>query len=211
MIGSGDAEAGYTLVELVVVMIILTVVIGALVTLFTTGLHAEADQNNRFQAQATARTALDKLRRELHAGCTVSNPNTYNTAESAVTVYSSTDSCVSGSHTVTWCTTGSGTNYTLNRVVATSCTGSLHPYAYHLTSGNIFIYLPPNSHLMTSTSLGLGTNATYIATADGSATLPRIHVDLTTNVGKKANEAYRLVDDIALRNGPRACASGASC
>lgn len=211
MIGAGDPEAGYTLIELVVVMFVLTLVIGALVSLFTTGLHAEADQNVRFQAQQDARIALDTLRRQLHAGCTVSNPAVYNTAESSVTVYFSSDSCVSGPNTVTWCTTGSGSNYTLNRVVGTSCTGSMQPFARNLTSGNIFVYLPPNSHLVTSTSIGQGTSSSYIVTVDGSSTLPRIHVDLTTNHGLKTNEAYRLVDDIALRNGPRACSSGVTC
>jgi prepilin-type N-terminal cleavage/methylation domain-containing protein len=204
----GDGEAGYSLIELVIVMVILTVVIGAIVSLFTAGINADADQNRRFQSQQDARLALDTLRRQLHSGCTVSNPSSYNTPESAVTVYFGSDSCVSGAHTVTWCTTGSGSNYTLNRVVGTSCTGSMRAYADHLTSGNIFIYLPPNSHLVTSSSLGLGTTSSYIVTVDGSATLPRIHVDLTSKHGSRANDAFRLVDDIALRNARRACDAG---
>lgn len=212
MIAAGEVEAGYTLVELVIVMAILTIVIGSIISLFTAGLNADASQNRRFQAQTDARLALDKMRRELHSGCTVSNPSTYNTPESAVTVYFGSDSCVAGAHTVTWCTSGSGTNYTLYRTVATSCTGTMREYAAHLTSANIFDYLPPNSHLVTSSSLGLGTSSSYIVTVDGSSTLPRIHVDLTSDYGSKANDAYRLVDDIALRNGSRACLAGvATC
>ena len=37
-------------------------------------MNAEADQNRRFQAQQDGRLALDKLRREIHAGCTISTP-----------------------------------------------------------------------------------------------------------------------------------------
>ncbi len=205
-------EAGYSLVELIIVMAILTVVLGAIVALFTSGINADASQNRRFQSQQDVRLAMDKLRRELHGACTISSPGTYNTPMSSVTVYFPSDSCASGSHTVTWCTNGSGTNYSLFRIVATSCAGATQSYADHLTSANIFTYLPPNSHLLTSSSLGQGTSATYIATADGSATLPRLHVDLTSNVGSKSNEAYRLVDDIAFRNGSRACPGGvAAC
>jgi prepilin-type N-terminal cleavage/methylation domain-containing protein len=206
-------EAGYSLVELIIVMAILTVVLGAIVALFTAGINADADQNRRFQAQQDVRLAMDKLRRELHSGCTVSSPATYNTPVSSVTIYVPADTCASGSHSVTWCTTGSGTNFTLYRIVATSCTGATQYFAEHLTSGNIFIYLPPNSHLVSSSSLGQGTSVAQIVTADGSSTLPRIHVDLTSNLSSsKSNDAYRLVDDIGLRNGSRACSAGvASC
>jgi prepilin-type N-terminal cleavage/methylation domain-containing protein len=205
-------EAGYSLVELIIVMAILTVVLGAIVALFTAGINADADQNRRFQAQQDVRLAMDKLRRELHSGCTVSAPATYNTPVNSVTIYVPADTCASGSHSVTWCTTGSGTNFTLYRIVATSCTGATQYFAEHLTGGNIFVYLPPNSHLVSSTSLGQGTSVAQIVTADGSSTLPRIHVDLTSNLSSKSNDAYRLVDDIGLRNGPRACSAGvASC
>jgi len=206
-------EGGYSMVEMIIVMVILSVVLGAIVSLFTAGINADADQSRRFQAQQDVRLALDKLRRELHSGCTVSNPATYNTRESSVTVYFASDGCTSGANTVTWCTTGSASRYALNRVVATSCTGTMQKFADHLTGGNIFAYLPPNSHLATATSLGQGTGAAFIVTADGSATLPRIHVDLTSNL-KPANvhDGSPLADDIVLRNGVRACSAGiASC
>jgi hypothetical protein len=132
---------------------------------------------------------------------------------SSVTVYFPVSgTCASGTNSVTWCTSGSGTNYSLLRIVSTSCTGATQSFADHLASANIFIYLPPNSHLVSSSSLGQGTGAGYIVTADGSSTVPRIHVDLTSNLSSRSNDAYRLVDDIGLRNGPRACGTGvASC
>ena len=203
-------EEGYSLVELLTVLVIMGLVVGGIVTLFARGINASADQNRRFQAQQSARLALDKMRREIHAACTVSNPSTYNTPESSVTLYFTTDSCISGSHTVTWCTSGSGSRYGLYRIVATSCLGATQKFADYLTSANVFTYLPPNSH---ATMLGGGTGAGAIATQDGGSALPRLHVDFTVNLRtSRPNDGYHVVDDIAFRNGPRACSSGvASC
>ncbi|HEX4680740.1 MAG TPA: type II secretion system protein [Gaiellaceae bacterium] len=211
MTGGLGGEDGYSLIEMITVMAILGVVVGAIVTLFAAGINADASANRRFQSQQDARVALDRMRREVHGACTVSAPNSYNTSLSSVTFYFPSDSCASGTHSVTWCTSGSGTNYSLYRVVATSCTGITQKFADFLTGGTIFTYLPPNSHLMTASSLNQGTSGTYIATQDGSSTLPRLHVDLLVNRGANTTEAFHLVDDIAFRNGPRACNGVASC
>ena len=203
-------EGGYTLAELVVVMAILGVVVGGIVMLFARAINADADQQRRFHAQQDARLALDKLRREIHAACTVSNPSTYNTAESSITLYFSTDSCASGTHTVTWCTSGSGSRYGLYRIVATTCTGATQKYADYLTTGSIFTYLPPNSYV---TTLNGGTGSAAITTAAGSSTLPRLHVAFTVNrKPSKSKDQFKIADDIAFRNGPRSCNTGvASC
>lgn len=202
----GD-EGGYTLIELLVVVTILTIVLGGVVTLFVRGLNAESDQNRRYQAQQDARVALDRMRREIHGACTVSSPSTYNTAVSSVTLYFT--GCAASASSVTWCTTGSSGRYALYRIVATSCTSPVAKYADYLTSGTIFTYLPPNSHLNSSTSLGTG--ASGMTLGDGSSTLPRLHVDLTTQLQSGLHDSYRLVDDIAFRNGPRTCGSAISC
>jgi Tfp pilus assembly protein PilW len=60
------SESGHTLVELLSVMIILGIVLTALTTLFVSGARAELETNKRFQAQTQARTAVDRLRREIH-------------------------------------------------------------------------------------------------------------------------------------------------
>jgi prepilin-type N-terminal cleavage/methylation domain-containing protein len=174
-------EGGYSLVEMITVMAILGVVLGGVVALFTAGIKADSDQNQRFQAQQDTRLALDTMRRDVHPACTISNPASYNTWTSSVTLYYSTDSCTSGTHSVTWCTAASGTKFVLQRTVATSCTGSLVTIANSLTSGNVFAYIPPNSHLVNSTSVGLGTASTYITPTDGAYSEPRLHVDVTIN------------------------------
>ena len=57
------AEHGYSLVELVTVVAILTIVISSLTTVFVSASNGELDMNRRFQAQQNARLAMDKLRR----------------------------------------------------------------------------------------------------------------------------------------------------
>lgn len=198
-----EDEGGYSLVELITVMAILGLVIGAITSLFTAGINADADQNRRFQAQQEARLALNKMRRELHAACTISAPASDNTWLSSVTAYFPADSCAAGPSSITWCTVASGSQWALDRVVGTSCTGSLVKWADNLTSANVFVYLPPNSHV---TSLGGGSAG--IVTVDGSSSLPRLHVDLTTTLDPAKVDAYHVADDIAFRNGPRACQTG---
>jgi prepilin-type N-terminal cleavage/methylation domain-containing protein len=198
-------DGGYSLIELLVVMAILSVVVGGIVTVFAAGINADASQNRRFQAQQDVRVAMDRLRRETHSACTISAPASYNTALSSVTFYMAADNCAVGANTVTWCASANNGSYALYRILAASCAGATQKFASNLTTATPFIYLPPNSHATT-----LGGGAAGISTIDGRSTLPRLHVDLTANVSSKSQEAYRLVDDIAFRNGVRACSGGAA-
>jgi len=65
------SESGHTLIELLSVMIILGIVLTSLTTLFVSGAKAELEINKRFQAQTQARTAVDRLRRELHCASSI--------------------------------------------------------------------------------------------------------------------------------------------
>ena len=76
-----EAQDGFTLTELLVVLVIIGIVLAGITQLFTSGLNAEADQTKRVNAQQDARVALDQLRRELHCASDLS----YNSA-SSVTV-----------------------------------------------------------------------------------------------------------------------------
>jgi prepilin-type N-terminal cleavage/methylation domain-containing protein len=210
----GD-EGGFSLVEMLVVMIIMGVIMGGIVKLFTAGINSNADLNRRYQAQQDGRLALDRMRREIHGACTISAPGTYNTAVSTVTLYYPGDLCVAGvganGLSVTYATVlvpASGNviaHYKLTRTLL--ATGATQLIADFLTAANIFDYLPPNSHVTT-----LGSGAGGIATIDGGATLPRLHIDMTLTQNTAKNNSYHLVDDIALRNGPRLCPGAtASC
>jgi prepilin-type N-terminal cleavage/methylation domain-containing protein len=198
-----DDDGGFTLVELLIVMAILTVVLGAVVALFTSGIKAQADQNARFRAQQDLRLAMDKLRTDVHSSCAISTPSTYNTWLTTVTLYKPADSCAAGSSSVSWCTTANGTQYSLYRIVSSSCAGATALIASGLTSANVFLYFPPNSHL--TGALGSGTAS--VTTQDASSSLARLHVDFSIKQQGQTN-TYRLVDDFVLKNGPRACGTG---
>jgi prepilin-type N-terminal cleavage/methylation domain-containing protein len=59
-------QAGYSMLELLIVTVILGTIIGAVTTLFVRASNAEFDMNRRFAAQQSARVAIDKMRREIH-------------------------------------------------------------------------------------------------------------------------------------------------
>ncbi|MDQ3822979.1 MAG: type II secretion system GspH family protein [Actinomycetota bacterium] len=169
-------EDGYTLVELLTVMVILGTVMGGLTTLFVHAANAEVDLNNRFQAQQHARLALDKLRRETHCASQASVA-TSSSVTLALGAY-----CATGSGSVTWCTVGSGSRYGLYRKAGTSCDSSGIKWADHLTTGAVFTYVPQSTQ-----------------------TLSKLRVALPVNVNtSKSVQAYELVDEIALRNSVRA-------
>ena len=173
-------ERGYTLVEMLVVLVIFGTVMSALLALFVQGTNGELDMNKRFQAQQEARLSLDRLRRDVHCASAVA----LGTASSSYVTL--TVPCVAG-QTVTWCTLGSGQRYGLYRVLGTTCTSATGPrWADHLTTGAVF------SQQVQSTS-----------------SLWKLHVDLPVNIAPaKSVAGYELVDDIVLRNSTRTCVTG---
>jgi prepilin-type N-terminal cleavage/methylation domain-containing protein len=64
-------QSGYTMMELLIVMVILGTVLGAVTALFVQANNAEFDMNRRFQAQQSARVAIDKMRREIHCASAI--------------------------------------------------------------------------------------------------------------------------------------------
>jgi prepilin-type N-terminal cleavage/methylation domain-containing protein len=181
-------EHGFTLVELLMVMVIMSLVLGAIISLFLSGVRAQANLTDSFEAQTALHVALDRMRTDVHLACS-------ETAQSATSVTLSGPPC-DGTNIVTWCTQGSGSVYGLYRVSGSTCSGGVKLGDY-LTSGSIFSYLAPD---ITSTS-----------PSTGSYAVARLHVDLTVN-GNPANGAtgYRVVDDLAFRNSPR-CTTGVNC
>ncbi len=169
-------ENGYTVVELLVVMVILASVMGSLTTLFVQASNAELDLNNRFQAQQSARLALDKLRRETHCAsqASVATP-------SSVTL-TLASYCPTGNGSVTWCAVGSGSRYGLYRKAGATCDATGVKWADYLTTGAVFAYTPQSP-----------------------SSLAKLRVDLPINLKPaKSVASYELVDEIVLRNSLRA-------
>jgi prepilin-type N-terminal cleavage/methylation domain-containing protein len=169
-------ERGYTLVEMLTVLVIFSTVMSALLVLFVQGTNAELDLNNRFQAQQDARLALDKLRREAHCASAV-------TVSSASSVTLSLPSyCPTGNGSVTWCTASLGTSrYGLFRKTGAACDATGVRWADHLTSANVFSYA-----------------------AQSPTSLAKLSVDFPIDVKpSRTVDLYELKDDIVLRNSVR--------
>jgi Tfp pilus assembly protein PilV len=187
------AEAGMTLVELLVTSVILVIVVGGLATLFVSAIRSETDQTNRVRSQQNARVVLDQLRREIHCASTVSS-NLVNAGDpswpaKSITIklgsYCTTNSA--GLASITWCTSASPP-YTLWRyghktdlsaaTYATACKNAVADPAGRqwaanivdvsgsVSSGQIFTgYSAPTQPAMPTPVLTLGATAGTLGSA----------------------------------------------
>jgi prepilin-type N-terminal cleavage/methylation domain-containing protein len=205
------SDRGFTLSEALATMAILGIVIGGLTNVFVSASRAELELNRRVQAQQHARLALDKLRREIHCANAVTDTSagslTPGSQYSAISVTlggycpTVTDVASSSSTTVyvTWCTVASSPtgDYALYRLTSTSsrpaCSSSGTKYADYLTTSSPFC-LPSKTAVSCTDQVKQPTNA-----------LPMMHLDVPVNIQGPASSiaTYKLVDDIALRNGTR--------
>ena len=179
-------ERGYTLVEMLTVLVIMSVVMTSLTTVFVQASNSETDMNNRFQAQLTARLALDKMRREVHCASVATPAGPSSSVTITLASY-----CKTGSGSITWCTRSSGTNtYALYRVVGTTCSGGVK-WADNLV---------PSA---TATACS-GALCIFNYTAQSLTSLAKLGVDFPVNVKpSRTVGTYELKDDIVLRNSTR--------
>ena len=168
-------EGGYTLIELLTVLVIFGIVSTALTGLFVSATQAEVSSNRRFQAQQNARLALDKLRREVHCASTATV-----TGGSLVTLTLPNSTC-RGYPQVSWCAVGSGTRYALYRNMGATCSAAGTKYVDYLTSNALFSYVSPTTEVLARLSVSFPVN-----------TKP-----------SEAEEAYSLSDQLTLRNSSR--------
>jgi prepilin-type N-terminal cleavage/methylation domain-containing protein len=174
-------EAGYSLVEMLTVMVIMSVVMAGITDIFVSGSKAQTDQDNRFQAQLSTRLALDKVRRDIHCASSIQG---YTTSFATMKI----SSCSGGD--VSWCTaavSGYSNRYALYRQLGTSCAASTGTmYADYLTTGTVFPTDP-------ATAYTAGCNC-----------LEALAVDLKASLkGSAVTDSYELADTIYLRNSTR--------
>lgn len=177
----GD-DRGYTLVEMIAVLGILGTVVGAITTLFVSGSRAQVEMNQRFEAQNTARLALDRLRRDVHCA-----NGTSGASSTSVTLTYSATGCNSGV-SITWCT-AAGTNgsYKLLRLNgAGTCATAGREFADWLTTNAVFTYQ-----------------------TQSVSSLAKLRVDLRVKQRQMKSE-YRLCDALVLRNTLRQGSAGAA-
>jgi type II secretory pathway pseudopilin PulG len=172
------AERGQTLVELLVVMFMMGLLLAGITSIFVSSMQSQSKLTNEFNAVENLHTGVDLMRKDVNLAC--SSSATAATATNSVTL----TEC-KGSTNVTWCTSGSGTLYSLYRYTSGSTCANGIKYATYLTSGTIFTYYGAN----------------YNA---GSYSLPFVHLNLSVNANPSTSQTgYRDVDDLAFRNGTR--------
>jgi type II secretory pathway pseudopilin PulG len=170
-------EAGYSLVEMVTVLVIMTVVFTGITQIFIAGSKAQSDQDRRFQAQLASRLAMDKIRKDIHCA---SDVTPY--ATNAVTI--KLPAGCGGD--VSWCTaavSGFSNRYRLYRQTGTTCAAATGvQIADYLTSANAF---PAFAHTV------------------GCSCLASLRVDFVVSNRGSTADAYELTDTIFLRNSTR--------
>jgi prepilin-type N-terminal cleavage/methylation domain-containing protein len=170
-------ERGYSLIEMLTVMTIMSIVFAGITDVFIAGSKAQADQDRRFQAQLNTRLAMDKIRKDIHCAYDVT-PYVANAVTLKIPTGCGGD--------VSWCTaavTGYTNRYALYRQVGTSCSaGSGIQIADYLTSSSAF---PAFSH------------------TTGCDCLASLQVDFPISLQGDTRAAYRLTDTIYLRNSER--------
>jgi prepilin-type N-terminal cleavage/methylation domain-containing protein len=167
---------GYSLVEMLTVMVIMSVVFAGITDIFISGSKAQAEQDNRFQAQLATRLALDKIRKDIHCA-------------SDVTPYATTSVTLKlpagCGGDVSWCTaavTGYTNRYRLYRQPGTTCGTNGTMVADYLTSANAF---PAFTHTV------------------GCQCLASLQVDFNVSNKGSTRDAYELTDTVFLRNSTR--------
>jgi prepilin-type N-terminal cleavage/methylation domain-containing protein len=202
------SERGYSLSEMLVVLAIIGIVVGALTQLFVSASTAQVDMTRRFEAQQNARLTLDKLRREIHCasdarakdGTPLTPPTYYDGARFTLGGYCPTNPTkpdpVPKTAYATWCAapvSGQPNRYEILRYVTTdsaafvttcgsSVTGTTRQrWADFVTKAAVFTYTPSGGGLLGTVGV-------------------EVPVDLTPSDLK---QRYELKDDIVLRNTPR--------
>jgi prepilin-type N-terminal cleavage/methylation domain-containing protein len=181
-------ERGYSLVEMLTVISILSVVLTGLTTLFVQGSTAELDMNRRFQAQQEARVALDKLRREIHcARLAATTPTTGSASKVTLTLPGQCPTAVGSVETqVSWCTQPFASRHRLYRKVGSVCDTTGVKWADYLTESAVFQYQPSEP---------------------GSLARLRVNIPVDIKPGD-ATPVYALCDQIVLRNSTRTGLAG---
>jgi prepilin-type N-terminal cleavage/methylation domain-containing protein len=170
-------DAGYSLVEMLTVMVIMSVVFAGITQVFISGSKAQTEQDNRFQAQLATRLAMDQIRKDIH--CASDLATGYTT--SSITLRR--PSACGGD--VSWCTaavSGFTNRYRLYRQLGTSCGVNGTMIADYLTSGAAF---PAFAHTV------------------GCQCLASLQVDFPVSNKGSTRDAYELSDTVFLRNSTR--------
>jgi type II secretory pathway pseudopilin PulG len=181
-------EEGQTLIEMITTMAMLGFVMAAVAAMFVSGLHAQTDMDQRFQAQQNARLALTSMRSDIRNSCMA--PVVYSTPSSTTALASGVygakvvlaSACSGGAATsnVTWC--------------ADSASGAA-PFGLYRQTGTACAY---------STGVKradqLKTNAVFaLSTTSGQRPMLALSFPVDANLST-SNGVYTLSDTVMARN-----------
>ncbi len=206
-------EDGYTMFELLIVMVILGVVLIGLTTSFAAGLSAESGTIRRVQAQENARLALNRMRIDIHCASGAPAPQENPFGGFTLTLTETPSTCPSVTTTssgVQWCTIpdpGMSSRWQLFRFLGTvvaDCNGS--------SSATLLVdyVVPPSAGWsansgVTPTPTDWDGNLWPTPPTCAVGSLPAVSVQLSVNPDPVVHttESYELTDTIALRNATR--------
>jgi prepilin-type N-terminal cleavage/methylation domain-containing protein len=188
-------QAGYTLIETLVAMTLLVIVIGAIADGFTNASKTQTDQTARANDQESARTALDRLRRDIHCASAGSvTPGvpaggytlnlTVNPGQCLAVTAGAGAGVGVGSSGVQWCTVpiaGSTNRYAMYRTVVSTCDAADAVFQVdYVTQPDVW-------------DVVCGANQSNLET---------VTVDLSVNrdINTRPDRTYGLTDRISLRN-----------
>ena len=177
------AADGFSLIELLTVMVVLSIILGVVVGSFTTAFTAQGRAFTKAQAEENARLALNRIRLDVHCATSVST-----TPDGLVTL-GEDSACpgLNGATSVQWCTKKYSDNrWRLHREIDGTCDGSGSTFMadYLVTEAEDVTVLNP-----------------WIRVACGSGRAEALGVQFDVNVTpSKPNNGYKLHDEIALRN-----------
>jgi len=189
-------EEGYSLVELLVVMLILGTVMAGLTTVFVGGSNAEIRLNQRFQAQQQARLALDRIRTDIHCA-SAAQAQTIGTYAGSIKLAETSCYSYAATPTVSWCPVSvTSTRYQLYRSTATSniCTSS------DTTRVLIADYLTTSSNVFTTAAI-----------PQNSLQTVGIDIKISANLKTPTLDGYELTDSIVVGNYTPRCNTNPTC
>jgi prepilin-type N-terminal cleavage/methylation domain-containing protein len=191
------SEGGYSLTELLIVMVILGIVLGGLTTIFVSGSNAELDLNRRYQAQQQARLALDRVRADIHCA----------SAAQAQTIgtYPGVKLTIGNATGVGNCDSAPTVSYCLVQVSATPPRYAL----YRSTSTTNICSSTDTARVRVADYVVTTTNAFTTAATIAQNAQQTVGVDFRVSVNPTTTQdVYELTDTIVARNAGRCITSG---
>jgi Tfp pilus assembly protein PilW len=166
----GQAEAGYTLVELVAAFTILVIILAGLVNMFVSVQRANTDADARMQSQQNVRLAFDRLEYDVRCAQTATLQSSGQGVHLVLPTW-----CSHSTGDVTWCVSSGS----LVRIKGTSCA----------TAGMTFV-----------TSVTSATPFSCYSPSGVTSPLPQLQVALTVNPTTRTSDQTSATDDITMRN-----------